>query len=120
MDRAYDRTKPDWTRRIRPDVPPTVAATVLTSPSTPLLSKYTDSLVSHCPGRISSDSLTASPYRSLRAAVTGNRAAGAVAATGTRPYMYHASTPAATTSTRATIPAGLNTAGSGGTKPVTG
>ena len=50
----------------------TVAAIVLTSPSTPRLSKYTDSLVSHWPGRISSDSLRASPYRSLRAATVTN------------------------------------------------
>ncbi len=65
---------------LQPAQPPrtfrrTVAASVLTSPSTPRLSKYTDSLVSHWPGRISTDSLIASPYRSLRAA-TVTEAAG--------------------------------------------
>ena len=38
---------PDCSRRSRPDDPPKVAATVLTMPSTPRLSKNTDSLVSH-------------------------------------------------------------------------
>ena len=61
MDRAYERTKPVCSLRHRPDVPPTSAASEFTSPSTPRLSKYTDSLVSHCPGRMSTDSLNASP-----------------------------------------------------------
>ena len=51
-----------------------VAAMVLTIPSMPRLSKYTDSLVSHWPGRISTDSLIASPYSSLRAATVSEAA----------------------------------------------
>jgi hypothetical protein len=93
---------------------------VLTSPSTPRLSKYTDSLVSHWPGRISSDSLTALPYSSLRAATVRGRPAGAVTGTGRRPYIAHARPTAAITSTSATVPAVVNTAGSSGTKPTTG
>src|SRR5499427_3606341 len=115
MDSAYDRTNPVWTRRTRPDVPPTVAATVLTSPSTPRLSKYTDSLVSHWPGRISSDSLTVLPYSSLRAATVRGLPCGAVAGTGRRPYIAHARTIPAAISASATIPAGVNRAGSAGT-----
>ena len=61
MDRAYERTKPVCSLRTRPDVPPTAAASVLTRPSTPRLSKNTESLVSHWPGRIRTDSLNASP-----------------------------------------------------------
>ena len=85
MDSAYDRTNPDCTRRSRPELPPKVAATVLTRPSTPRLSKYTDSRVSHWPGRIRRDSLMASPYRSLRAATVTGLPAGAVTGISRRP-----------------------------------
>src|SRR5207248_9542917 len=105
---------------IRPDVPPTVAATVFTRPSTPRLSKYTDSLVSHWPGRISTDSLTASPYRSLRAATTGNRPAGAAAGTSRRPYIAQAITTATSTRPSAPSPTALNTPGAVAGAPVTG
>src|SRR5215470_11870867 len=114
MDRAYDRTNPVCTRRTRPDVPPTVAAIVLTRPSTPRLSKYTDSLVSHWPGRISSDSLTVLPYSSLRAATVSGDPCGAVTGTGRRPYIAHARAIAAITSTSVPIPAAVHTAGASG------
>src|SRR5712691_6351229 len=90
MDRAYERTKPVWTLRIRPDHPPMAAAAVLTIPSTPRLSKYTDSLASHWPGRISTDSFSASPYRSLRAATVTRLPRGAVTGTSRLAYMAQA------------------------------
>ena len=64
---------------------------VLTTPSTPRLSKYTGSRVSHWPGRMSTASLNASAYRSRRAAtVTGETPAGATARDRRRPYMSQA------------------------------
>src|ERR1017187_7306404 len=120
MDSAYDRTNPVCSFRIRPEVPPIAAASVFTSPSTPRLSKYTDSRVSHWPGRIRTDSLNASPYRSFLAATTGNRPRGASAGTGTRPYIAQARPPAAMTSTRVTTPETENTPCEDGGNPVTG
>ncbi len=91
-----------------------------TSPSTPRLSKYTDSRVSHWPGRIRTDSLNVSPYRSLRAATTSGFPCGATAGTGIRPYMTQARPTPARASTKATIPAVVrNPCETGGT-PTTG
>ena len=67
-----------------------VAAMLLTIPSRPRLSKNTVSLVSHWPGRISSDSFSASPYRSLRAATVTKLPRGAVTGTSRRLYMTQA------------------------------
>ena len=78
IDSAYERTKPVWSRRTRPDVPPISAARPLTRPSTPRLSKNTASRVSHWPGRMNSASFSASPYRSARANVVRNEPRGAV------------------------------------------
>ena len=45
MDSAYERTKPVCSRRSRPELPPTLAAMPLTSPSMPLLSRKTSARV---------------------------------------------------------------------------
>src|SRR6266704_360526 len=120
MDRAYDRTKPDCSLRSRPELPPNVAATVLTRPSTPRLSKNTDSLVSHWPGRISTDSLSASPYRSLRAATVTRLPRGAVTGTSRLAYMAHAM-PAPTTVTASEMSlTAVNTPPLRGAVPTTG
>src|SRR5271165_5661614 len=104
MDSAYDRTNPDSHFRSRPDDPPNVAATVFTIPSRPRLSKNTDSLVIHMPGLISSPSLMASPYRSLRAATVTGLPAGAMTGTSRRPYSAQAMAAPITTSTSVTTP----------------
>src|SRR6266567_2615150 len=97
-----------------------VAARVLTRPSTPRLSKYTDSRVSHWPGRIRTDSLIASPYRSLRAATVANRPAGAVTGISDRPYMAQAIATPTITRPSVTRPGAVNRPFAGGAAPVTG
>ena len=82
--KAYERTKPFWTRRRRDEEPPIRAATVPTTPSTPLLSKNTRKRVRCRPGRISTPSLTASWKRSWRAALVGREPTGATTGTSSR------------------------------------
>src|SRR5215471_6830733 len=120
MDRAYERTNPVWTRRIRPELPPIVAAIVLTIPSMPRLSKYTDSLVSHWPGRISADSLVASPYRSLRAATVTKLPSGAVTGTSRLAYIAQAITAPTTVTASDTSLTVVNTPPLRGGVPTTG
>jgi hypothetical protein len=97
-----------------------VAASPFTRPSTPRLSKKTDRRVSHCPGRISTDSLNASPYRSARAPRVRTDPRGATAATATRPYISQAITMPPTASTRAMMPGVLQMPCAVGGLPTTG
>src|SRR5690606_37433290 len=61
IDSAYERTKPVCMRRRRPELPPNCAASPLTAPSKPRLSKNTANRVSHRLGVVTSASLSALP-----------------------------------------------------------
>ncbi len=82
MVRAYERTNPVCSRRNRAEKPPTRAARPPTAPSTPLPSTKTSERVRYSPGRMNSASLTASWYRSCRAARVTIVPAGATSGHG--------------------------------------
>ena len=69
---------------------------------------------------MSTDSLIASPYRSLRAATVANRPAGATGGTSRRPYIAQAIAAPTTTSASAPIETGVNSPLDAGGVPTTG
>src|SRR5690606_14205015 len=111
IESAYDRTNPVCIRRNRLDPPPSTAASPFTAPSTPRLSRNTAKRVSHRPGLATNASFRALPYRSLRAARTGQDTfSGRSTGVGFLPNSAHAnSTPSADSPT---VSHGTNAGGS--------